>query len=89
MATDRRMAEDDIVTIRDIYNLVQKLNNRVTELVQQVNTVADRAAEDRRAADELADEMGKLKTRVYGLIVAITLASTLVMTFTQLGGNAP
>jgi len=81
------MADDDIVTIRDIYNSVQKLNTRVAEMVQQVNTIAERAAEDRKQADELADEMGKLKTRVYGLIVAITLASTLVMTFTQLGGG--
>ena len=84
---DRDMADDDIVTIRDIYNSVQKLNTRVAEMVQQVNTIAERAAEDRKQADELADEMGKLKTRVYGLIVAITLASTLVMTFTQLGGG--
>jgi tetrahydromethanopterin S-methyltransferase subunit B len=85
----RDMAEDDIVTIRDIYNSVQKLNTRVAEMVQQISTIAERAAEDRRQAEELADEMGKLKTRVYGLIVAITLASTLVMTFTQLGGNNP
>lgn len=79
------MADEDIVTIRDIYVLVQRLNTQVTTLSQQVATLAQRAAEDRASAEKLEREMGKLKIKVYSAVAALTLASTLVMVAFQVG----
>lgn len=77
------MADEDIVTIRDIYVLVQRLNMQVTTLSQQVTTLTQRAAEDRISAEKMEREMGKLKIKVYSAVAALTLASTLVMVSLQ------
>lgn len=81
--------DDSIVTMRDIYALVQQVNTRTTELMHQVNTLALRAEEDRRQsqadreeAEELADEMGKLKVKIY---TATATATTLMSILAVLG----
>lgn len=77
------MADEDIVTIRDIYVLVQHLNTQATTLSQQVTTLTQRAAEDRTSAEKMEREMGKLKIKVYSAVAALTLASTLVVVTLQ------
>lgn len=79
--------DDGIVTIRDIYSLVQQVNTRVVELTQQVNTLTERAQEDRLANESLAEEMGKLKIKVYAAMIAITLASTMLVAFGSFSGT--
>ena len=78
--------QDGIVTIRDIYSLVQQVNTQVVELRQQVNTLTERAQEDRLASEALAEEMGKLKIKVYAAMIAITLASTILVAFGSFSG---
>lgn len=79
------MANDDIVTIRDIYTLVQHLNVQVSSLSQKVTTLTERAAEDRNTAERVAQEMGRLKVKVYSVVAALTLTSTLVVVAIQIG----
>ncbi len=84
--------DDGIVTIRDIYALVQQVNTRTTELMHQVNTLALRAEEDRRRAAEdrseaegLAEEMGKLKIKVYTATATATALMSVLVTLGQAG----
>lgn len=86
-AGPRGTADDNIITIRDIYTLVQQLNTQVTGLVQQVNTLSERAAEDRREAEGMYQEMSRLKVKVYAVITAITLASTALVGVAQFTGQ--
>lgn len=73
------MADDDPVTIRDIYTLVQQLNERTVELVQQVNTLTQRAQEDRSRSEALATDIQKLKIKVYSAGATVILLSSLMM----------
>lgn len=84
--------DDGIVTIRDIYALVQQVNTRTTELMHQVNTLALRAEEDRRRAaedrdeaEELAEEMGKLKIKVYTATATATTLMSILVVLGQVG----
>lgn len=79
------MAQENIVTMRDIYTLVQQLNTRTAELVQQVNTIAERAEEDRTQFGLLAEELGKLKIKVYASIAAIAIVGSLMAILSQTG----
>ena len=71
------MTEDDPVTIRDIYTQLQQLNERSVQLVQQVGTLTERAQEDRNRMVEIANDIQKLKIKVYSIAAAIILFSTL------------
>lgn len=71
--------EDDPVTIRDIYSLVQTLNERTVELVQQVRALTERAQEDRTRFEALASDMQRLKIKVYAAGAAVIFLSTAVV----------
>lgn len=77
--------DDGIVTIRDIYTLVQQVNTRTTELMHQINTVALRAQEDRREIEELAEEVGKIKLKVYTVVATVTTVLSIFTVLGQLG----
>ncbi|MER6605765.1 hypothetical protein ABT282_07570 [Streptomyces sp. NPDC000927] len=79
------MSEENIVTMRDVYTLVQQLNTRTAELVQQVNQIAERAEEDRRQFGELTEELGRLKIKVYASIAAIAIVGTILAALSQVG----
>jgi hypothetical protein len=74
-----RDRDDDPVTIRDIYTLVQQLNQRSTTLVTQVGTLTERAQEDRNRMLDLAADIQKLKIKVYSVGAAVILLSTMLM----------
>ncbi|MBD3004542.1 hypothetical protein IEJ02_10605 [Streptomyces sp. 5-10] len=71
--------------MRDVYTLVQQLNTRTAELVQQVNTLAERAEEDRAQFGELAEELGRLKIKVYASTAAIAIVGTVMTILAQMG----
>jgi len=73
------VGDDEIVTVRDIYNAVQRMNIRLTSIVEKVDNLAERAQEDRRQAEELEKEMDGLKIKVYAAIIALTLAGTILV----------
>lgn len=72
------MADDNIVTVRDIYALVQEVNTRVVALNQQVTTLTERAGEDRAQVDAMSDEMQSLKVKVYASVAAFALVYTMM-----------
>lgn len=86
------MRDDGVVTIRDIYALVQQVNTRTTELMHQVDTLNQRAREDRRQAakdredaEELAEEMGKLKIKIYTAVATATTLMSILVVLGQIG----
>lgn len=85
-------ADDRIVTIRDIYALVQQVNTRTSELMHQVNTLASRAEEDRRKAqadreeaERLGEEVGRLKVKVYTATATATAVMSAIVVLSQAG----
>lgn len=76
--------DDDVVTIRDIYSLVSQLNERTIELMSKVNTVTERAQEDRLRTDALASDIQTLKIKVYSAGAAIVLLGTIMVIFERL-----
>lgn len=86
------MNDEGIVTIRDIYSLVQQVNTRTTELMHQVNTLSLRAQEDRRQAQEaresaekMSEEMSRLKVKIYTVMATATTMMTLIVVLGQIG----
>lgn len=86
------MRDDGVVTIRDIYGLVQQVNTRTTELMHQVDTLSQRAKEDRRQAErdreeaeQLAEEMGKLKVKIYTAVATATTLMSILVVLGQIG----
>jgi len=84
--------DEGIVTIRDIYSLVQQVNTRTTELMHQVNTLSLRAQEDRRQAQEaresaekMSEEMSRLKVKIYTVMATATTMMTLIVVLGQIG----
>lgn len=84
------MGDDEIVTVRDIYNAVQRMNERLTSLVGKVDTIAARAQEDRqhaenlekqidKVAEDLGNEIGSVKIKLYAFFIAVTLAGAILM----------
>jgi hypothetical protein len=77
--------DDGIVTMRDVYVLVQQVNTRTTELMHQVNTLAARAQEDRDATEAVEEEMGKIKVKVYTAMATVTALTSILVVLSQLG----
>ena len=67
-----------IVTIRDVYFLVQQVHTRTTALQQQVSVLTERAEEDRRRTQGQEDEIQSLKIKVYSFSGALLLLSTML-----------
>jgi hypothetical protein len=67
-----------IVTIRDVYLLVQQVHTRTTALQQQVSVLTERAEEDRRRTQGQEDEIQSLKIKVYSFSGALLLLSTML-----------
>lgn len=67
-----------IITIRDVYWLVQEVHTRTTELQQQVSVLAERAGEDRRRTRSQEQEIQGLKIKVYSFSGAVLLLSTML-----------
>lgn len=70
---------EEYVSGRDIFTLVLAIDTKVTTLVNQAETLAERAREDRvafeRTTGELSAELDSLKTRVYMMLGGIFLVS--------------
>ena len=73
------MGDDEIVTVRDIYNAVQRMNGRLTSLVEKVDNLTQRAQEDRKQAEELESELNSIKIKLYASVIAITLAGAILV----------
>lgn len=84
MADRDRDRDDEFVTIRDIYALVQELNRQSTTLVQQVSTLTERAQEDRNRVIDLAADIQKLKIKVYSAGAAVIILSTVLTVIERL-----
>lgn len=73
------MGDDEIVTVRDIYNAVQRMNGRLTSLVEKVDNLTQRAQEDRKQAEELENQLNSVKIKLYASVIAITLAGAILV----------
>jgi hypothetical protein len=77
---------EDYVSSRDVFSLVMAMDSKVTTLIAEVEYLAQRAEEDRQAAEKSSDELKDLKNRFYLLIAAAVLVSAGVAKWSELLG---
>lgn len=77
---------EDYVSSRDIFSLVMAIDTKVTTLIAEAEHLAQRAEEDREAAERSAAELKTLKDRFYLLMTVTVLASAGVAQWSELLG---